>query len=309
VNKNQRLKEIVNILRRRNVVNIKELTQKLSASEGRFPVRIAGVQMDVAIGDLEKNLARILSFLDTAAQAGARIIVFPECALSGYCFDSLEEARVFGQPIPGPSVERIARMCREREVHAVYGLLEIAGPLLFNSCVLIGPHGLAGSYRKIHLPFLGVDRFTTPGDRPFAVHQADTVRIGLNICYDGSFPETARVMALDGADLIAQPTNYVTGSECMTEHGINIRAMENNVYYIMVNRVGDERGFRFIGSSRICGPGGRTMAVAPADGETILYAEIDPAEARRKRLVRMPGKHEIDRIADRRPRMYRRLVQ
>lgn len=175
--------------------------------------------------------------------------------------------------------------------------------------MLVGPEGLVASYRKIHLPFLGVDRFTTPGDRPFAVHQAGAVRLGLSICYDGSFPETARVMALEGADLIAQPTNYVPGSECMTEHGINIRAMENNVYYIMVNRVGEERGFRFIGSSRICDPGGATMAAAPADEETILYADVDPAEARRKRIVRVPGGHEIDRIADRRPQMYRRLVQ
>jgi predicted amidohydrolase len=272
-------------------------------------VRIAGVQMDVALGDLEKNLARILAFLETAAQAGARIIVFPECALTGYCFDSLEEARALGQSISGPNVERVARACRQRQAHAVYGLLENAGQALFNSCALIGPEGLVGSYRKIHLPHLGVDRFTTPGDRPFAVHEAGSVRIGLNICYDGSFPETARVMALDGADLIAQPTNYVSGSECMTEHGINIRAMENNVYYIMVNRVGEERGFRFIGSSKICDPSGRALAIAPADGETILYADIDIAEARRKRIVRVPGKHEIDRIADRRPQMYRRLVQ
>ncbi len=272
-------------------------------------VRVAGVQMDVALGEPQKNLERILAFLEEAALAGARLVVFPECAITGYCFDSLEEARPFAEPIPGPSVERLARACREREVFAAFGLLEAAGGDLFNACALVGPEGLVGSYRKIHLPFLGVDRFTAPGDRPFAVHQAGAVRVGLNICYDGSFPESARVMALDGAELIALPTNYPSGSQGMTEHGINTRAMENRVYYLAVDRVGEERGFRFIGASKICDPDGRTLAVGPAGGETILYADIDPAEARRKRIVRVPGKHEIDRMADRRPEMYRRLAQ
>jgi predicted amidohydrolase len=180
---------------------------------------------------------------------------------------------------------------------------------MYNSCVLVGPMGLIGSYRKIHLPFLGVDRFTTPGDRPFRVWDIDGLRLGLNICYDGSFPESARTMALDGADLIALPTNWPPGSECASQHMIATRAMENTIYYAAVNRVGVERGFAFIGGSRICDPTGNTLAAAEGVDETMLIAEIDVTKARNKRLVRVPGKHEINRIADRRPELYSRLTE
>ena len=74
-------------------------------------------------------------------------------------------------------------------------LLDQEGDDLFNACVLVGPDGVLGSYRKIHLPYLGIDRFTTPGDRPFAVQAAGQLNIGMNICYDGAFPESSRIMA------------------------------------------------------------------------------------------------------------------
>ena len=131
----------------------------------------------------------------------------------------------------------------------------------------------------------------------------------MHICYDGAFPETGRVLALLGADLLVLPTNWPTHSECAAEHMMACRAMENVVYAMAVNRVGEERGFRFIGRSSIVGTGGERLAFAGPDGEEILYAEIDPARARRKRLVRVPGKHEIDRIADRRPGFYAPLVE
>ena len=85
---------------------------------------------------------------------------------------------------------------------------------------------------------------------------------------------------------------------------IPTRAMENTVYAMAVNRVGEESGFRFIGGSSIVDPSGRVLARAGADTEEILLADIDPSRARQKRLVRVPGRHEINRIADRRPRFY-----
>jgi predicted amidohydrolase len=136
------------------------------------------------------------------------------------------------------------------------------------------------------------------------VHSAGALRVGMNICYDSAFPEAARCLALLGADLIALPTNWPPGAECMAQHAIRTRAMENAVYYAAVNRVGEERGFRFIGLSSICGPNGDVLAESSGTEEEILYAEIDPARARRKRIVRVPDKHEIDRFADRRPEMY-----
>jgi predicted amidohydrolase len=167
---------------------------------------------------------------------------------------------------------------------------------------------LVGSYRKVHLPSLGVDRHVDPGDRPFAVHDVGGLRVGMQICYDGGFPEPTRVQALLGADLIVLPTNWPTHAECAAEHQMATRAMENVVYTIAVNRVGEERGFRFIGHSSIHGTGGERLALASPEGEEIIVAEIDPARARRKRQVRVPGKHEIDRFADRRPEFYAPIV-
>jgi predicted amidohydrolase len=200
-------------------------------------------------------------------------------------------------------------ICRELGVFAVYGLLEADGNRIFNACALVGPDGLVASYRKIHLPFLGIDRFTTPGDRPFAVHEAAGMRIGMHICYDGGFPESARVMMLQGADLVVLPTNWPPGSECMAGYAVNTRAMENNIYYAACNRVGEERGFRFIGQSKICDPSGRALAEAPHEREEILYAQIDVAKARQKKIIRVPGLHEIDRLRDRRPEMYGEIIK
>ena len=188
-------------------------------------------------------------------------------------------------------------------------MLERDGDRLFNACVLTGPDGVVATYRKVHLPFLGVDMFADPGDRPFAVHEAGGLKVGMHICYDGAFPEPARVMSLLGADLLVLPTNWPTHSECAAEHMIPTRAMENTVYVMAVNRVGEESGFRFIGASSIVDPRGHRLAYAGPDSEETLFADVDPGLARRKRLVRVPGRHEINRIADRRPAFYTELTK
>ncbi|CAN5764805.1 carbon-nitrogen hydrolase family protein [soil metagenome] len=267
-------------------------------------VRIAAVQMDVRLGDRAGNLQGILEHLDRAADAGAQLIAFPECVLTGYCFDSREEALSLAETIPGPSTDRLASACAERGVSIIVGLLERDGDRLYNACALIGPKGVIGSYRKIHLPFIGVDRFVDPGDRPFTVHEAAGLRIGMHICYDGVFPESGRVLSLLGADLLALPTNWPKGAEAQAEHLSAMRAMENVVYAMAIDRVGLERGFQFIGRSSIADPSGGYLAFASKDQEEILLAEIDPARARNKRIVRVPGKAELDRIADRRPDFY-----
>jgi len=271
--------------------------------------KIAAAQIDIAFADRERNFARIVEVLHETAAKGAKLTIFPEAALTGYCFNSLEEARPQAEPIPGPSTERMVQVCRKLDAFVVYGLLEADGERIFNACALVGPSGVVASYRKIHLPFLGVDRFTTPGDRPFAVYEAAGMRVGMHICYDGGFPESARVMMLQGADLVVLPTNWPPGSECMAGFAVNTRAMENNIYYAACNRVGEERGFRFIGQSKICDPSGRALAEAAHDREEVLYADVDVERARKKKIVRVPKLHEIDRLRDRRPEMYGPIVE
>jgi predicted amidohydrolase len=267
-------------------------------------LKIAGVQMNSKLMDKAGNLKTILQHMEAASARGAGLIVFPECALTGYCFNSLQEAIPFAEPIPGPSTLKIAALCQKLKLYVITGLLEKEGERYFNAAVLVGPGQIVGKYRKIHLPFLGVDQFVNPGDLGFKVHETPIGRIGLNICYDCSFPESARVMALKGADVVALPTNWPPGAEETAEYVINARGLENHVYYVAVNRVGKERDFRFIGRSRIVDVHGKTLAQASVDEEEVIYAEIEPAQARNKHIVRVPGKHEIDRFKDRRPEYY-----
>lgn len=264
--------------------------------------------MEPKLGRLSDNLSRIVEGLRTAAGKGAHLVVFPECALSGYGFSSRDEGMQHAVAVGGPEVREVIAACDSSRCYGIFGLLERDGSRLFNACVLVGPDGLVGSYRKVHLPFLGIDMFVDPGDRPFAVHDAGGLRVGMHICYDGSFPESGRVLSLLGADLLVLPTNWPTHSECAAEHMIPTRAMENTVYAMAVNRVGHESGFRFIGMSSIVDPSGRVLARAGEDAEEILFAEVDTARARQKHLVRVPARHEIDRIRDRRPRFYEKLI-
>ena len=273
--------------------------------------KIAGVQMDCRLGEKSSNLNEVRARLREAAAGGARLIVYPECILTGYCFDSKEEAWPHAEPIPGPSVDVLIQDCKALGVFVAVGMLE-ARPqdgALFNACALVGPAGLVGVYRKIHLPFLGVDRFTTPGDRPFAVHDLGGLKVGMTICYDGSFPESARALMLLGADLVVLPTNWPTGAVSSARILVPARALENHVYYAAVNRIGEERGFRFIGLSRILDCSANFLAVSDDDRPQILYADIDPATARQKRIVHVAGKYELDRLKHRRPEMYGPLVE
>ena len=272
-------------------------------------MKIACVQTDVSFKDINANLSSLEATVRSEVNQGTELTVFPECYSTGYCFDSLAEAMEFSESVPGPSTDRVAKLCVELKTNVVFGMLEKSGDHLFNVAVLIGPDGLIGCYRKVHLPYLGVDRLTTPGDRPFEVFEAAGIRIGILICYDGGFPEAARVLSIRGADLIVLPTNWPPGGSYMAEFSINCRAMENGIYFAAVNRIGTENGFSFIGKSRICSPVGATISSIDDASPGILRTEIDPLIARTKRIVRVPGKHLIDRMADRRPEMYAAICE
>ena len=272
-------------------------------------IKIAGIQMEPVILDKDRNLARCLELMKTAAKEGAQLIVFPEAALSGYVFRSLDEALPLAEPVPGPSTERIMDSCRKLNLYVIVGLLEKGRSKYYNAAAFMGPSGLIGKYRKLHLPYLGIDRFLNHGDLPLKVYDTDVGRIGLGICYDLDFPEHARVLALLGAEVIVTVTNWPEGIEFIPEHMVLTRARENRVHHIAVNRVGEERGVRFFGRSRFADCMGASLAEGKPYKEDILYAEINPALAKEKHQVIVPGELEVDIIKDRRPEFYRALTQ
>jgi 5-aminopentanamidase len=268
---------------------------------------IAAFQTDVHFAEPRKNLEVLERHVAEVAKKNVKLAIFPEAFLTGYCYRTKDEAMAVAEPIPGPASERVAELCRTHDMHVIYGTLERDGDRLFNAAALIGPEGVVGVYRKTHLPFLGVDKFVTPGDQPFRVYDVRGVKVGVLICYDGSFPEPTRCLMLEGADFVCLPTNWPTGGLGAAEHLTAARAFENTIFFAAVNRVGNERGFHFVGRSRICAPDGRTLDEAWHEDEAVVIAEIDTAKARRKHLVRVPGEHEVHRINDRRPELYGRL--
>ena len=272
--------------------------------------KVAGVQMDIAIADIESNINKIYSYTKTTVNAGAWLTVFPECTTAGYCFDSLDEARRFAEPRNGPTTKLVTDFCRELDTRIVFGFLETDDSgKLYNSLALVDQSGIKGTYRKVHLPTLGVDRFTSSGESGFSIIELAEMKIGLNICYDSSFPEAARVLSLLGADLIVLPTNWPPTSGLTADIIPAARALENHVYYMAINRIGNERGFEFVGKSGIYSPTGASLDSAKHNNEAILYADIDPEFSRQKHLVNIPGKHEVDRVKDRHPNQYQQIVQ
>jgi predicted amidohydrolase len=222
-------------------------------------------------------------------------------------FDSAEEAMPFAEEIPGPSTEALADACGRLDIYAVCGLLERDGDQLRNAAVFVGPDGLIGRYRKTHLPFLGVDRFTAPGDE-LPVYDTPLGRIGVEICYDLRFPEVTRTLALKGADLVAHPTNFPMAARIQTELITVARAAENRIYLLTANRVGKERWGEFCGWSQIVDPYGRRLAEAGETEETLLVADVELERARDKDYV-IPGEYELYLFGDRRPELYGALVE
>ncbi|MFM8931318.1 MAG: carbon-nitrogen hydrolase family protein [Gemmataceae bacterium] len=265
---------------------------------------VACVQMDVQLGQPEKNTPTIIDQLEQAARKGARLIVFPECAITGYSFASRQQALAVATPLDSPHIQAIQKACARLNVFAVVGTAEKDGETLYNTAVLLGPSGMVDRYRKTHLPWMGLDRFTTAGTEPYRVVDLGGLRVGMLICYDGSFPETCRALTLLGADLVVLPTNWPEGAICVVKLLVAARSLENHIFHAVCNRVGEEGGFHFLGRSRIANPGGEYIAISEDDQPSILVASIDAAQARNKHLVRVPGQHEISRLADRRPDLY-----
>jgi predicted amidohydrolase len=171
-------------------------------------VRVAGAQIDIGLADKAGNLHKALNCCREAAEKDARVVIFPELTLTGYNIDDTAEIPPLAESVPGPATNEIQKICQDLDILVLFGLIEHAGSEFYNSAVLIDPGGVAGNYRKIHLPYLGGDRFLTPGNRPFTVCETRYGRLGWIICYDGSFPECARILALQGAEMVALCTNW-----------------------------------------------------------------------------------------------------
>ncbi len=269
------------------------------------PLVACGVQFDCELAEPGHNADFIAGEIAAAAaDTGARLVVFPEAALTGYVFESEAEALAAAIDPYGSELQQIAAACEDSGSWAVVGAVEREEDRVYNTAFLVGPEGVVGRYRKVHTLCLGVDRFARRGEG-FEVWDLPIGRIGLNICYDGTFPESTRALKLLGAQLVVLPTNWPRLD--MKRAQTQMRAYENHLNYFAVNRVGEERGTVFPGGSMAADPLGMILAEG-GDGPQRIVAEFDLAAADENRVVLSPGAYEFDYRADRRPDAYRPIV-
>ncbi len=274
-------------------------------------IGVACVQMEPRIGAVADNIAKSVAMVEQAADRGAELVVLPELCNSGYVFESVAEAESLAEdPRTGPAACAWTAVAARRRIHLVAGLNERAGGRIYNAAVVIGPEGVLGVFRKIHLWDME-NHFFSRGDLGFPVFDLPFGRIGVFICYDGWFPESYRMCALQGADMICVPTNWVPmpdqppGREVMANTLAIAGAHSNAVFVAAADRVGTERGQPFLGRSLIVGPAGWPLAgPASAEGEEILLARVDLAEAARRRRLNANN----DLLGDRRPEAYRGIA-
>ncbi len=287
----------------------------MSASEPSIaPYTVAAIQFDPVMGEKDTNISRLLRLTEEAAQHGARLIVHPELATTGYCWLSREEIAPYVEPVPGPTTDRFAQLAAQYDCYIATSLPEVdpATNVYYNSMALIGPAGLIGVYRKIH-SYISEPRWARDGDLGFPVWDTPLGRLAGVICMDAEFFEATRIPALLGADVLLFPTNWLE-EKCPSNRWM-ARAFENGVYFIAANRCGLERTVQFSGGSCVLDPDGAIQAYLD-NGEGIVYGKVDLARARDKRwgpLIKDgDGTTYLepvgDRMADRRPAEYLTLV-
>lgn len=240
-------------------------------------VNITCVQFEPKVGKLNENREKSVRCIEEAISDGGDFIVLPELANSGYVFNSRQEAYSLAESIPdGKTAQQWSQLAQENDVYIVGGYAEKADNKLFNSAILIGPEGYIGTQRKLHL-WNEEKLWFEPGN-DIKVFETKIGRIGIQICYDQWFPELSRIQAMKGADIIAEPTNWVPineyeqsgqlgADELARANNLAIsNAHVNTVWFVCADRVGSERGQPFLGRSLIVDPAGNPIA-GPASQE------------------------------------------
>jgi predicted amidohydrolase len=233
----------------------------------------ATVQFEPEMFAKERNIDALKRLVEEAAASGARLIITPEMGLTGYCWYDREEVAPYAESVPGPSTECFAALAAKHDCYIVIGLPEVepANGLYYNTAVLVGPEGYLGKHRKSH-PYIAEPKWAASGDTGHQVFETSLGRIALLICMDIHFLETARLVALRGADVICHLSNWLA-ERAPAPYWIS-RARENGCYLIESNRWGLERGVQFSGGSCVIEPDGHVQT-SRDDGDGIVLGEID----------------------------------
>ena len=272
-------------------------------------ITLAVVQMHPHLGKVEDNLIAMGRFVDKiCTEQKVDLIVFPELATTGYEL-GLRFTDV-AERVPGPAVNLLAQRAADYSTHIVFGLVskEKVESTIYNAAAVIGPDGeILGEYRKIHLP--GEERLAfRPGYR-LRVFETTFGMIGVLLGWDLAFPEAARCLALDGAELLCvcanwghAPAEERDGFVAEWRTYAQARALENAVYVAAANRIGEEYSYQFFGDSMVVGPKGEVYASIDEEIEGYAVATVDLDTVRKTR-------EELQLIQCRSPQTYRSIVR
>jgi predicted amidohydrolase len=261
--------------------------------------KIGYVQNKPVNGNLEANFDQVERLL---GDIKADFIVLPELFATGYIFENREEVKSFAEDFSGPTTTFLYKMAKKTGATIQGGFVELGEGKSFNSVSLVSPHGLVGSYRKIHL-YGREKKWFSPGNKPFHVLDIGDEHewiVGPMICFDWVFPEAARSLALLGAEIISHSANLILP---YCQNAMITRCLENRVFIVTANRIGREQkaglDLSFTGMSQIVNPNGEILSTAPADEECADIVEIDVALAQDKWFTKKNNLFE-----DRRPQYY-----
>jgi len=260
--------------------------------------KIGFAQFSPARCDVAANVAAVERLLHGAA---VDLLVLPELANSGYLYASPDALAPFSEPGDGsgPFLSALQRLAGAIGGVIVTGFAERTPAGLYNSAAAVGAAGVIQVYRKTHL-FADEKGLFLPGDTGFRIFEHNGARIGMMVCFDWFFPESARTLALRGAQIVAHPSNLVL-PYCQT--AMFARCLENRVFAVTTNRYGTEelvgQRLTFTGASQIMTPTGERLGQAPIEGDCVVVVAIDPVAADDKHVTA-----RNDLFADRRPEMY-----
>lgn len=261
----------------------------------RSSLRIAAAQFDARPGDVPANVAAHVRLIERAGEQEVKVLVFPELSVTGYVGTLLTEAPESCVVDPeGPAIDPIRAACRDNKVAAVLGgSLATEQGLGLGAVVVDRQGGVCTTYQKRHLD-RDERKWFVPGSVDRAI-EVDGWRLGLGICYDSSFPEQARALALDGADAYLVSGAFPVGE---SDHRRTVyfpaRALENTLYVAFANYVGAHDGLDYCGRSAVYGPDGRVLADAGPDEEGLAIVDLNT-----EKLTKIRGKLEM--LEDRYP--------
>ncbi|MBI3969147.1 MAG: carbon-nitrogen hydrolase family protein [Chloroflexi bacterium] len=244
-------------------------------------VRVAGIQNSRVLGDKDTNVPRGLEWVRRAADRGAQVIALPELSNTGFFPQHVDDSYFdLAEEIPGPTTERFANLAVQLGCYIIVPVFEVDAihRVYYNSAALLGPAGVIGRYRKVHIPAWsrGVEKYYfAPGNLGYPVFELPFCRIGITICYDRHFPECYRHLALNGAQIVFSVNNTASQrSHHVWEAEMIATTSSNGIFLIQINAAGHEGESVFHGNSAIVSPRGEFIRRVE-DGEHVLDAELD----------------------------------